>query len=197
MISRRSFLQTFAFSWISVRAFPAIYTPRSPVRLVDKNEPGLPIIVSGHVYAEDGRTPLNKASFYLYHTDASGYYSRPQSDPRKSRIHAWLNVDSDGFYSFRTIWPGHYAVANPPASHIHVHLAAPGVPDHWIDSFLFAGDPNLTSEQITKNEGLGTFSAIMNPVKRAGGVTYFRRDIRLNREVAQRNQLVNGWYRNP
>jgi protocatechuate 3,4-dioxygenase, beta subunit len=198
MVSRRSFIG------LSCLAMPALcLLPRrapetgAPLNIACRDEPGRPIIVAGRVYDEDGRTPLREALLYVYHTDDAGYYSKPRNDPRTARINSWVPVHGDGSYSFRTILPGHYVVDNPPARHIHVHLSAPGVPDHWIDSFLFAGDPRLTQEQLTSNAGMGARSAIMTPVRRAGGVVYYQRDIRLDQQLAERNRLVNGWYRNP
>jgi hypothetical protein len=39
----------------------------------------------------------------------------------------------------------------PPPAHIHVHLAADGMPDHWIDSFVFTDDPLANRAVLDKN----------------------------------------------
>jgi protocatechuate 3,4-dioxygenase beta subunit len=157
------------------------------VRLVGKDEPGEPLVVSGTIYQPDGRTPAPGVGLFGYHTDADGYYSRPQSDPRRARIRGRLTTDERGWYGIRTILPGHYPGRGNPR-HIHVHVAAPGYPEHWIDSFLFAGDPYLTEPSPA------AFSHIMR-MRREGGTWRGMRDIRLDRDVAERNRLVGGWYR--
>ena len=66
----------------------SVAAAREPSRLAPENapssgevapaaEPGDRLEVKGVVYAADGRTPVAKASVYVYQTDAKGYY---QSD---------------------------------------------------------------------------------------------------------------------
>ncbi len=75
----------------------------------------------------DGRTPLEGARLYVYHTDAQGYDSRPRNDPHRPRIRGWIKTGADGQYEFRTLkpapYPGRYIRA-----HIHGTVAAPGYP---------------------------------------------------------------------
>lgn len=165
----------------------------SILELVDKDEPGERIVLTGTVYEEDGTTPLPGARIHVYQTDAGGYYARPVSRARDARIRGDVWTDEDGRYEIRTIMPGHYPQIEE-SRHIHVHLAPPGVPDHWIDSFLFAGDPKLTDEDIARNEDLGNLSAIVSLEEGPDGVRTGNRDIRLDPELAQENALVNGWY---
>ena len=166
--------------------------PVGSVTLVGQDEPGEPLDVTGTVFGSDGVTPLAGARLDLYQTDVEGLYSRPKSDPRRARIRGSVRTDSKGRYSFRTIQPGSYGTG--PA-HVHVHLAAPGLPDHWIPSFYFAGDPHLRPRDAAANEGLGAFSAILVLDRDETGVLRGRRDVRADPVRAERNRLVEGWYR--
>ncbi|MBF8248477.1 MAG: hypothetical protein HW374_1277, partial [Bacteroidetes bacterium] len=43
--------------------------------ITSKDEPGETMIVSGRVFAPDGKTPVEGISVHVYHTDAKGYYN--------------------------------------------------------------------------------------------------------------------------
>lgn len=173
---------------------PQVENGPSILELVGPDEPGTRLVLTGRVFDEDGATPLEGAKLDVYQTDADGYYTRPVSVARNARLRGSVWVDAEGRYEIRTIMPGHYPNATE-AAHIHVHLEAPGVPDHWIDSFLFAQDPHLTESDVSQNERLGAFSAIVELNENAEGSLRGTRDIRLDRAQAERNRLVNGWYR--
>lgn len=166
----------------------------SRIRIGALDEPGTQLIVSGVVYAKDGRTPLPNMRIDVYHTDAAGYYSRPVNDPRRARLRGSLVTDAAGRYEIVTIKPGKYFDRDAPA-HIHTHLSGPDIPEHWIDSYLFTGDPYLPADSLAKNRGLGSFSAIMTIRTDSKGVLHTARDIRLDPELVDRNRLVGGWYR--
>jgi protocatechuate 3,4-dioxygenase beta subunit len=159
-------------------------------------EPGQSLIVTGTIVGTDGKSPLANMRLSVYHTDADGYYSRPVDNPRSARLRGSLVTDASGRYEIHTIWPGHYPGGGNPR-HIHVHLAGPDVPEHWIDSFLFAGDTYLGSTDSRRSELAGTRFAHVMPMTRGNdGIIRCARDIRLDRSVADRNRLVDGWYRN-
>ncbi|MFL6211767.1 MAG: hypothetical protein ACJ74W_23170 [Pyrinomonadaceae bacterium] len=169
----------------------------SRIKIADKQEPGTRIFVRGTIYDKDGK-PQSNVKMFLYQTDAAGYYSRPVSNPRQARLHGTLWSDAHGQYAFDTIKPAHYADVNPPPPmHIHVHLEPPGLPDHWVDSYYFEGDPQLRAEDIARASGLGLFSNIVRLAPGAGGALEGVRDFKIDPALAERNQLVNGWYRNP
>ena len=118
------------------------------------------------------------------------------SDPRQSRIRATLWTDANGRYEFATVQPAHYADVNPPPPmHIHVHLEPRGLPDHWVDSYYFDGDKYLRPQDIEKARGLGPLSNIVRLTRGRGGELHATRDFRVNAALAERNRLVNGWYR--
>ncbi|HYE16063.1 MAG TPA: hypothetical protein VD968_16610, partial [Pyrinomonadaceae bacterium] len=43
--------------------------------LTQEGEPGEPLVVSGRIFAPDGKTPVEGVTLYVYHTDARGLYS--------------------------------------------------------------------------------------------------------------------------
>ena len=107
-----------------------------------KDEPGEPLIVSGTVYAPDGKTPAPGITVYVYHTDAEGYYRKGANSSENPRIKGTMITNSEGKYEFRTIKPGAYPGGGNPA-HIHYVLSGKGYPKHN-DEVMFEGDPYLT-----------------------------------------------------
>jgi protocatechuate 3,4-dioxygenase, beta subunit len=197
IVNRRGFLAACA-------ALPLLEAPAGRLRqsrrwridVVGPKEPGMRIVVAGTIFQPDGRAPAPNVKLFLYQTDAAGWYTRPVNNPRQARLHATLWTDGNGRYEFQTVEPAHYADVNPPpAKHIHVHMEPPGLPDHWVDSYKFAGDPQLTADDIKGNSSLGTYSAIVTVRPRQDGSLFARRDFRTDPELAERNRLVNGWYR--
>lgn len=193
--SRRQFLYRLstAIGLVpALRVKGALLGVRSSAELVDGTEPGQRLVVSGTLFGPEGK-PLPEARLRVYHTDAEGYYSRPVSDPRRARISGSVVSDAGGRYELRSILPGHYP-GREAERHIHVHLLAEGHPEHWIDSFLFEGDPYVRAGELARSQAAGRFGHVM-AIQRDGDVLRCRRDIRLDPTLAERNRLVNGWYR--
>ena len=46
-------------------------------RIAPESEPGTPLVIHGHAFAEDGKTPLANAIIFAYHTGKDGLYDRP------------------------------------------------------------------------------------------------------------------------
>jgi hypothetical protein len=65
---------------------------------------------------------------------------------------------------------------------------------HWIDSYLFEGDPYLSADDVAKNRNLDRWSAIVKLEADRAGVLRAARDIRVDPAVVVRNRLVDGWY---
>ena len=146
--------------------------------MVTPDEPGDALIVSGTVYARDGRTPLAGARVRIYHTDASGLYSRDGSSEDKPRLQAILQTNDHGQYQVRTIVPGAYPGQRTTAAHIHIMVSVAGGVEQNA-TFSLAGDPRLTEDDYQRHAQSGTFSAI-RPIERAAdGVFRCVRDIRL------------------
>ncbi|HKE57539.1 MAG TPA: hypothetical protein VKB46_12575 [Pyrinomonadaceae bacterium] len=150
--------------------------------IVSDKESGDPLIVSGTIYGEDGKTPLPGATLYVYQTDATGNYStRGGGDNRNTRIHGQMLSNAAGKYEFRTIKPASYPGRKIPA-HIHAYLSAPGFPEYWIDEYLFEGDPLITNAERAKLQGAGTsFYSILKLTRGSDGILRGTRDIRIER----------------
>jgi len=110
--------------------------------LTSKDEPGEPLIVTGIVYAPDGKTPAPGITVYVYHTDAEGYYRKGANSSDNPRIKGTMITNGEGQYEFRTIKPGAYPGGGNPA-HIHYVLSGKAYPKHN-DEVMFEGDPYLT-----------------------------------------------------
>ena len=111
--------------------------------IVSTEEPGEPLIVSGVIYGQDGKMPVEGATVYVYQTDAKGYYNQgKQTGP--PRLQGRMRTNSSGKYEYRTIRPGGYPNSRIP-QHIHYEIAAPGYQKEVTEIF-FADDPRLTNE---------------------------------------------------
>ena len=145
--------------------------------IVPEGEAGQPLIISGTIYAPDGRTPMEGASLYVYQTDATGVYTTRGGDNRNTRIHGQMRTNADGRYEFRTIKPGSYPASRNPA-HIHAFVSGPGYPEYWIDEYHFADDPFVTDD-MRRKAGNGSFSSILTLTRGSDGVLRGVRDIKI------------------
>ena len=197
---RRDFLKSLGVFAVSFAAAPASLACSShqaeaqsqrpsAIDITTPQEPGTRIHISGTIVDPNGK-PLPGVKMFVYHTDATGYYSRPVNDPRQARLRGTLWSNAKGEYSFHTIKPAHYGdVTSPPALHIHVHLQAPDGPEHYVDSFYFEGDPHLRIADPNRIRELGRFSNIITLSASNSGVLKGLRDFRIDPAVAERNKV--------
>ena len=142
---------TMALIIASLMSFVAIQAPRvaettapSRTTITSKDEPGEKLVVSGVVFAPDGKTPIKGASVYVYHTDAKGVYTPgPNNDNRNSRLRGYMRTDTSGKYEYTTIKPAPYPEGQV-AAHIHYVVTAPGYQERVFE-ILFEGDPLISA----------------------------------------------------
>ena len=145
------------------------------------NEPGEPLIITGTIYAPDGRTPIEGINLFVYQTDASGVYStKSGEDQRNTRLNGKMFSSSEGKYEFRTIKPGSYPGSRNPA-HIHAYVSGPGYPEYWIDEFHFTDDPFISDEEKAKAAAKGYFSPILKLSRDKDGILRGVRDMKVER----------------
>jgi protocatechuate 3,4-dioxygenase beta subunit len=147
--------------------------------IVAPGEAGEPLIVSGTIYAPDGRTPLEGISLFVYQTDATGVYTTSGGDNRNTRIHGLVRTNAQGKYEFRTIRPGSYPGSRQP-QHIHAYVSGPGYPEYWIDEYHFADDPFVTDDMRGRS-GKGKLSSILTLTRDSDGTLRGLRDINIER----------------
>jgi protocatechuate 3,4-dioxygenase beta subunit len=143
------------------------------------SEPGERLEVSGVVYAVDGRSPVARASVYVYQTDARGYY-RPDDamGNRNPRLMALLRTDDRGRYSYRTIRPGSYPGTRVP-KHIHYEVTADGHGTR-IFEIVFDDDPYMNAQVRADAARPGSFYALQS-VRKTGGIGRVTQDVVLPR----------------
>jgi protocatechuate 3,4-dioxygenase beta subunit len=139
-------------------------------------EPGVRLEVRGAVFASDGRTPVARASVYVYQTDARGHY-RPEDamGNRDPRLKALLRTDATGRYSFTTIRPGSYPGTRVP-QHIHYEVAAEGHPSR-IFEIVFEDDPLVTDEVRRQASQPGSVYSLRPVEKGLGGTGLVVQDV--------------------
>lgn len=150
--------------------------------LATRDEPGKQMLISGRIFRRDGKTPCPGVLVYLYHTDATGIYSRKGDETGihrwHGRLHGWLRTDGEGHYEIHTIRPAPYPNRRGPA-HIHAVVWEPGerTEPHYIPDFNFADDPLVPLrdlERARKNPGR---SPVVTLRMNGQGVLEGRRDI--------------------
>jgi protocatechuate 3,4-dioxygenase beta subunit len=148
-------------------------------RIASDQEPGESLEISGTIYLADGKTPAADIVVFAYHTDARGYYNRPNS-PFNPRLHGWVKSDTQGRYGLRTIKPAPYPELSTPA-HIHVSLFSRDIPEYWIDDYWFSGDPLITPAQRALLTGRGGGGETLTLTRDQDGVLQGKRDFVLER----------------
>ncbi|CAN5248573.1 hypothetical protein BH18ACI2_BH18ACI2_20730 [soil metagenome] len=163
--------------------------PSARIVIPPRDEPGEPLVISGTVYKEDGRTPAAGITIYAYHTNAAGIYPKRTPDDgrpqwRHGYLRGWMRTGRDGKYEFRTIKPAAYPGRREPA-HIHLTMSGANYPE-YPGTFWFADDPLVTPEVRARNNAM-VATRLMRPAviltlrRDESGVLRGAHDIRIER----------------
>jgi protocatechuate 3,4-dioxygenase beta subunit len=144
--------------------------------LAADTDTGVRMIVSGTVYAADGKTPAPNTLIYLYHTDIYGHYGQ-KGEPRHGRYRGWMLTDAAGRYEFSSIRPASYPDSTI-AAHVHMTLTTATLRENSVDSILFEGDKFITARE-RNDVGRGGFNPILKMEKGADGIARGVRNIQL------------------
>jgi protocatechuate 3,4-dioxygenase beta subunit len=127
-------------------------------RIGTGEDPGEPLLLSGTVFHNDGRSPAAGVVIYAHHTNSDGRYANgTQESPwsrRHGRLRGWVRTGADGRYAFRTIRPAPYPSRTDPA-HIHLMIVEPGHPPYWIDDVVFEGEYGVDGAYRGERENRG------------------------------------------
>ncbi len=146
--------------------------------LIRPDEAGEPMVVTGTVFAADGRTPVAGVEVHVYHTDAEGYYRKGNNDSSHPRLQGTMMTNAAGKYEYRTIRPGPYPGGGNPA-HVHYEISRAGHGRQY-DELQFEGDPILgQAGRLTGAQKANAFAEV-RPISRDDkGVWRVVKDIRL------------------
>ncbi len=122
-------------------------------------EQGQKLIVTGNIFHADGLSPAADVIVYYYHTDQKGYYDPGNKTDagagKHGRLRGWVKSGSDGRYAIYTNRPAQYP-ENTFEAHIHVIVQEPDMDTpYWIDEWVFADDPLLTTAHKSRMEKRG------------------------------------------
>jgi protocatechuate 3,4-dioxygenase beta subunit len=159
---------------------PTTMSPR--ITIANEDEPGERLVMSGTIFQPNGKTPADGVVLYVYHTDATGYYSK-DDDPYNPRLRGWMKTGPDGKYEFRTIKPAPYPRRDTPA-HIHAQIYSDKISEYGIDEYWFEGDPLINDNQKKKLlTGRGGFNSIVKLTGDSNGLLKGVRDIKLDSQT--------------
>lgn len=146
-------------------------------RIAAVGEPGTPLVIRGHVYRTDGRTPAPDIIVFAYHTDREGLYA-PSSEPAHTwRLKGWARTGADGAFEFHTIRPGAYP-GRSIAAHVHFSIEGPSLPRRFTPELNFEDDPIVTADDKRASAKQGIFGSV-RPVKASGNGQVVEFNIRI------------------
>ena len=157
-------------------------TIASTARIAPESEPGIPLVIHGRLFGQDGKTPLPDAVVFAYHTDREGHYDRQGSPAHSWRLRGWVKTAADGAFEFSTIRPGAYP-GTRIAQHVHFTLFTAAGERYHAGELNFADDPFIGERERTASEREGEFGEV-RPVRRQGDVQHV--DVRLRLDPRQR-----------
>lgn len=124
-------------------ALGPFHAPGAPMRtkIAEDNEPGERVTISGVVVADDCVTPIAGALLDIWQADVDGNYHDAETE---YRLRGQVLTDEQGRYSFESIKPGNYLIAQDSwrPAHIHFMVSKPSYLPVTTQMY-FEGDPYL------------------------------------------------------
>lgn len=149
-------------------------TARSVAVLAPPGEPGERLVVTGRLFARDGRSALPGVRIELWQTDANGLYAPDGS--MEPRLRAELVTGARGEYEIRTIRPAPYPDRPIPA-HIHYRVRARGGAEMF--ELRFDDDTLVSRAERERSRGEGAFGEVRPSRRDADGTLRVTKDLRL------------------
>jgi protocatechuate 3,4-dioxygenase beta subunit len=168
---RRTFIKNSTLTVISVSAFGALswngknfegdtptttdilgpfYRPGAPLRtnLRLPGSKGIPIVLKGKIFRDDGKTPINAAFVEIWHCNENQLYDNTSDD---YNYRGGQKTKADGRYEFKSILPVPYkAVPTDESSwrpaHIHMRVSVPNEQD-LITQIYFKGGKYINTDK--------------------------------------------------
>ena len=212
-MKRRTFIKNSSLTVLSISAFGSIqwngksfvgdtptttdilgpfYRPGAPMRsnIIPPDSKGIPMNLTGTIFKEDGKTPLNNVLVEIWQCDENEHYDNT-SDSYLFR--GAIKTDKNGKYAFKTIVPVPYK-ADPnndeswrPA-HIHMRVSVAEQQD-LITQIYFKGDKyNDTDRSASSPQAV---NRILNIVKNSSGENTVTFDVVLSKEFPLDKEVYN------
>jgi catechol 1,2-dioxygenase len=212
-MKRRDFIKNSSLVAISVSAFGAIswngenfvgdsptttdilgpfYRPGAPMRsnIIPPDSKGILLNLSGTIYKEDGKTPLNNALVEIWQCDENQHYDNTSND---FLCRGALKTGNNGRYDFKTVVPVQYK-ANPnneaswrPA-HIHMRVSVADQQD-LITQIYFKGDKYIETD--TSASAPQAVNRILDISKNASGENTVIFDVVMSKEFPLEKEVYN------
>ena len=212
-MKRRDFIKNSSLVAISVSAFGAIswngenfvgdsptttdilgpfYRPGAPMRsnIIPPDSKGILLNLSGTIYKEDGKTPLNNALVEIWQCDENQHYDNTSND---FLCRGALKTGNNGRYDFKTVVPVQYK-ANPnneaswrPA-HIHMRVSVADQQD-LITQIYFKGDKYIETD--TSASAPQAVNRILDISKNASGENAVIFDVVMSKEFPLEKEVYN------
>ena len=120
--------------------------------LVTPDAAGRPIRIEGYVVDGDGE-PIVDAMIEIWQADADGHFAGAEAAPGTNTAFNGFgrsDLDSNGFYSFRTVKPGQVPGPNGSmqAPHINMAIFARGLLKHLFTRIYFEGEAANATDPI-------------------------------------------------
>jgi catechol 1,2-dioxygenase len=219
-MERRNFIKNSSLIAISVSAFGSIswnganyvgdsptttdilgpfYRPGTPMRsnIIPSDSKGIPMNLSGTVYKEDGKTPLNNALVEIWQCDENEHYDNASDD---YLFRGAIKTGNNGKYNFKTIVPVPYKAnqdneASWRPAHIHMRISVADQQD-LITQIYFKGDKYIETDRSASAPQ--AVDRILNISKNVAGENAVIFDVVMSKEFPLEQQVYNkitGLYR--